>query len=173
MQGQGFVAFLFDTMLQEHFRSKTHMAEALGVQLRTLRRNFQNVEHAKGGRWAFEQLILYCCEKDISINEMYHRYLSENPVVESMILETGGEGMEAQGIMRWLFGYALEEIFGNDVRRMAFELRMGEDALKKALQYERQAESIVAFEALAKYCVKNDINIDSLLKHYPNDIHIT
>ena len=34
MENRGFIAYLFQTMLHEHFHTKAQMANALGVQLR-------------------------------------------------------------------------------------------------------------------------------------------
>ena len=54
MKGHGFIAYLFQTMLHEHFHTKAQMANALGVQLRTLQYNFKNFDNAKGGRYCQE-----------------------------------------------------------------------------------------------------------------------
>ena len=48
MENRGFIAYLFQTMLHEYFHTKAQMANALGVQLRTLRYNFKNLDRSKG-----------------------------------------------------------------------------------------------------------------------------
>ena len=67
MKGHGFIAYLFQTMLHEHFHTKAQMANALGVQLRTLQYNFKNFGNAKGGSVALQNLLLYCYENDFSV----------------------------------------------------------------------------------------------------------
>lgn len=67
MKGHGFIAYLFQTMLHEHFHTKAQMANALGVQLRTLQYNFKNFDNAKGGSVALQNLLLYCYENDFSV----------------------------------------------------------------------------------------------------------
>lgn len=74
MKGHGFIAYLFQTMLHEHFHTKAQMANALGVQLRTLQYNFKNFDNAKGGSVALQNLLLYCYENDFSVDEMYRHY---------------------------------------------------------------------------------------------------
>jgi hypothetical protein len=77
LSDKGFPAFLFRVLLEENFKTKTKMARELGVQLRTLQLNFQNMDEAKGGCLAFERAILYCCEQEIDIMALYHRYVCE------------------------------------------------------------------------------------------------
>ena len=74
MKGHGFIAYLFQTMLHEHFHTKAQMANALGVQLRTLQYNFKKFDNAKGGIVALQNLLLYCYENDFSVDEMYRHY---------------------------------------------------------------------------------------------------
>ena len=74
MKGHGFIAYLFQTMLHDHFHTKAQMANALGVQLRTLQYNFKNFDNAKGGSVALQNLLLYCYENDFSVDEMYRHY---------------------------------------------------------------------------------------------------
>ena len=74
MKGHGFIAYLFQTMLHEHFHTKAQMANALGVQLRTLQYNFKNFDNAKGGSVALQKMLLYCYENDFSVDEMYRHY---------------------------------------------------------------------------------------------------
>ena len=74
MKNHGFIAYLFQTMLHEHFHTKAQMANALGVQLRTLQYNFKNFDNAKGGSVALQNLLLYCYENDFSVDEMYRHY---------------------------------------------------------------------------------------------------
>ena len=59
MENRGFIAYLFQTMLHEHFHTKAQMANALGVQLRTLQYNFKNLDRSKGGCVALRSLLLY------------------------------------------------------------------------------------------------------------------
>ena len=74
MENRGFIVYLFQTMLHEHFHTKAQMANALGVQLRTLQYNFKNLDRSKGGCVALQSLLLYCYENDFSVDEMYRRY---------------------------------------------------------------------------------------------------
>ena len=74
MENRGFIAYLFQTMLHEHFHTKAQMANALGVQLRTLQYNFKNLDRSKGGCVALRSLLLYCYENDFSVDEIYQRY---------------------------------------------------------------------------------------------------
>lgn len=82
MSDKGFPAFLFQVLLEENFKTKTKMARELGVQLRTLQLNFQNMDGAKGGCLAFERAILYCCEHEIDIMDLYSRYIRERDGVK-------------------------------------------------------------------------------------------
>lgn len=74
MKNHGFIAYLFQTMLHEHFHTKVQMANALGVQLRTLQYNFKNFDNAKGGSVALQKMLRYCYENDFSVDEMYRHY---------------------------------------------------------------------------------------------------
>ena len=74
MKDKEFVAFIFRTMLSEHFHTKAAMARDLGIELRTLRLNFKKLESAKGASNAFERLVVYCCEHNIDILILYRRF---------------------------------------------------------------------------------------------------
>ena len=75
MEEKYFISFLFRTLLLEEFRSKRAMARKLGMSLRTLQENFQHLDCAKGGTVAFERLVFYCVEHNISLQNLYDRYL--------------------------------------------------------------------------------------------------
>ena len=92
MKGHGFIAYLFQTMLHEHFHTKALMANALGVQLRTLQYNFKNFDNAKGGSVALQNLLLYCYENDFSVDEMYRHYN-----VAALKEEFAGDGVGTSG----------------------------------------------------------------------------
>jgi len=51
------------------------MARKLGIPLRTLQENYQHLDSAKGGTVAFERLVFYCVEHNISLQDIYDRYL--------------------------------------------------------------------------------------------------
>ena len=93
MVKRGFIVFLFETMLNEHFFSKRRMAQYLGVELRTLQYNFKSIGLGKGGCVALSSLLVYCCENGISIDQLYRRYM------EQKMLEAGRshENYEARG----------------------------------------------------------------------------
>lgn len=74
MNEKDFISYLFRTLLAEEFGSKRAMARTLGIPLRTLQENFQHLDCAKGGTIAFERLILYCIEHEISVQNLYFRY---------------------------------------------------------------------------------------------------
>ena len=75
MEEKNFISFLFRTLLLEEFRSKRAMARKLGIPLRTLQENYQHLDSAKGGTVAFERLVFYCVEHNISLQDIYDRYL--------------------------------------------------------------------------------------------------
>ena len=77
MDDKKFIAFFFELMLREHFGTKSKMARELNLQLRTLQMNFQKLDRAKGGNLAFERLVIYCCEHDIDIQQMYNRFIGK------------------------------------------------------------------------------------------------
>lgn len=77
MKDCGFIVFLFETMLEEVFLTKTNMAEELGVHYRTLQANFQKLGRHKGGCVALQNLFLYCFRNGISVDTLYARYLNQ------------------------------------------------------------------------------------------------
>lgn len=89
----GFIAFLFETMLAEHFITKRKMASILGIELRTLQYNFKSVGLGKGGCVALPYLLVYCCENGISIDQLYRRYVEQ----ETLETERSHENYEARG----------------------------------------------------------------------------
>lgn len=74
MKDQGFIAFLFRYMLQNHFLTKKSMANALGITYRTLLNSFRHLGREKGGNVAFQHLIPYCLENGFSMDEIYREY---------------------------------------------------------------------------------------------------
>lgn len=85
MDEKEFVAFFMRFMLKEHFGNKRAMARALGMQLRTLQINFQNLDTAKGGIIAFEKLILYCCQNKIDLEPIYRKYIDSSTKDEAVV----------------------------------------------------------------------------------------
>lgn len=73
MTEKRFVAFMLRYMLKEHFGSKRAMARILNMELRTIQINFKNLDVAKGGIVAFERVVLFCCEHDINILDIYYK----------------------------------------------------------------------------------------------------
>lgn len=74
MDERGLVAFLFHTLLEEEFGSKTSMAEALEIPFRTIQWIFQHLKTAKGASTAYQKLICYCCEQDIDLSDLFRRF---------------------------------------------------------------------------------------------------
>lgn len=86
MDDRGLVAFLFRTLLEEEFGSKTSMAEALDVPFRTVQWIFQHLETAKGASTAFQRLIGYCYEQDINLADLFHRFKRRSQEEGEMVM---------------------------------------------------------------------------------------
>lgn len=162
----GFIAFLFETMLEEHFISKRKMAGVLGVELRTLQYNFKSVALGKGGCVALSFLLVYCCENGISIDQLYRRYMEQKTLEKERSHE---KIMKQEGILNWIYSYALKELFGSDLCNMALELRIGEGVIQRAMNQEKSTESMLLFERLMRYCMQHDISMDSILAKYSGE----
>ena len=93
MDERDLVAFLFRTLLEEEFDSKTGMAEALDVPFRTLQWIFQHLDTAKGSSKAYQRLIWYCCEQDIDLTDLFRRFKHRR-------LEEGGMNMGVRRVRR-------------------------------------------------------------------------
>lgn len=47
--------------------------------------------------------------------------------------------MRQEGILNWIYSYALKELFNSDLRSMALELRIGEGVIQRAMDQEKSA----------------------------------
>ena len=180
----GFIEFLFQTMLDEHFITKVNMAKSLNVTHRTIQYNFQKLENSKqkGGCIACQNLMLYCCQNNISIDRLYQRYLEttwnkkkhlNNPQYIDLRFNSAqfnnceeGIGMKKPGLLQWIYQYVLKKYMDSDVRSMAVELRLSESLLADALNNDDSMEYTLLFEQLLSYCARKGISIDSILKEY-------
>ena len=61
--------------------------------------------------------------------------------------------MNGDGILRWIYRYALENMFDSNLRAMALVLRVSERTLQKAFDNDNTAESLLVFEQLMEYCM--------------------
>lgn len=77
--------------------------------------------------------------------------------------------MRQEGILNWIYSYALNELFNSDLRSMALELRIGEGVIQRAMDQEKSAESMLLFEQLMRYCMQHDISMDSILAEYSGE----
>lgn len=77
--------------------------------------------------------------------------------------------MRQEGILNWIYSYALKELFNSDLRSMALELRIGEGVIQRAMDQEKSAESMLLFEQLMSYCMQHDISMDSILAEYSGE----
>ena len=161
MQDHGFIAFFFQTMLEERFLTKTGMARELDVCLRTLQYNFGRIGLGKGGCMALTNLLLYCYGNGISVDHLYRRY--QWSVREGAKGETN---MDHSGMLRWIYNYTLKEVFRSDARNMALELRVGENTLQRALEQDECPESLLLFEQLMHYCMTHNSSMDAFLAQY-------
>ena len=161
VQEHGFIIFFFQIMLDEYFISKKRMAQTLDVSLRTLQYNFKRIKLKKGGCMALTNLLLYCYENEISVDQIYRR---DQNLDRSSI--KGDGKMSHSGMMKWMYHYVLGEVFDSDVRNMAIELRVTEKTLQKALEQDNCAESMLLFEQLMHYCMEHSISMDAILALY-------
>ena len=74
--------------------------------------------------------------------------------------------MNGDGILRWIYRYALENMFDSNLRAMALVLRVSERTLQKAFDNDNTAESLLVFEQLMEYCMRNQISVDAIIAHY-------
>jgi len=93
MDERDLIAYLFCTLLEEEFDSKTSMAEALDVPIRTLQWVFQHLETSKGASTAYQRLIWYCYEQDIDLTDLFRRF-------KHIRREEGGMDMEVKHVRR-------------------------------------------------------------------------
>lgn len=183
-----FIAFFFQTMLDEEFKTKTNMAKLLDVTHRTLQYNFQKLgnEKQKGGCLACQNLLLYCCRNNISIDNLYHRFLSnqkgkekringvQHPLwqIDTFHISTKTYDkreeitLEKTGLLQWIYHQVLQSQMNSDIRSMAVELRLPESVLENALQNDNSMEYTLLFEQLLAYCARNGISVDAILREY-------
>ena len=74
--------------------------------------------------------------------------------------------MRYEGLLLWAYEYALNHHFGNDIHRMAKEVQLPEDRLRKAMRDETSAESMCLFEALMGYFHEHGLSMDAVLALY-------
>ena len=74
--------------------------------------------------------------------------------------------MNGDGILRWIYRYALENMFDSNLRAMSLVLRVSERTLQKAFDNDNTAESLLVFEQLMEYCMRNQISVDAIIAHY-------
>lgn len=74
--------------------------------------------------------------------------------------------MNSDGILRWIYRYALENMFDSNLRTMALVLQVSERTLQKAFDNDNTAESLLVFEQLMEYCMRNQISVDAIIAHY-------
>lgn len=74
MDNQNFIEYFLRVMNEKYFKSKRKMAAALGIEHRTLQKNFATIKYPKRASLAFQNLVLLCEEKGISIDELYMLY---------------------------------------------------------------------------------------------------
>ena len=96
MDERDLVAFLFRTLLEEVFVTKTRMAEALGIPFRTLQWIFQHLGMKKGGSLGFQRLIWYCCEKDVDVTVLFRRYKRRRKIKHQAKAAFSAFGAEAR-----------------------------------------------------------------------------
>lgn len=110
---------------------------------------------------ALTNLLLYCYENEISVDQIYRRYQN----LDRSSIKGDGK-MSHSGMMKWMYHYVLGEVFDSDVRNMAIELRVTEKTLQKALEQDNCAESMLLFEQLMHYCMEHSISMDAILALY-------
>ena len=57
-------------------------------------------------------------------------------------------------------------MFDSNLRAMALVLRVSERTLQKAFDNDNTAESLLVFEQLMEYCMRNQISVDAIIAHY-------
>lgn len=70
------IHYILQHMLNRHFKSKTNMAKALNVELRTIQKTFSQLERksSKGGSIVLEKILVYCAQNGISVDELMAAY---------------------------------------------------------------------------------------------------
>ena len=57
-------------------------------------------------------------------------------------------------------------MFDSNLRTMALVLQVSERTLQKAFDNDNTAESLLVFEQLMEYCMRNQISVDAIIAHY-------
>ena len=83
-----FIGYLYRYAWKDIFGSKRKMADGLEVDYRKLQRVFQKLDHQKGASLVTIFLFLYLCEKEVSINGIYDRYLFDLPKKGTLLWNT-------------------------------------------------------------------------------------
>lgn len=70
------IRYILRQMLDEHFKTKTRMAKALNVELRTIQKTFSQLEKnaSKGGSIVLEKNLVYCARNGVSVDELIAAY---------------------------------------------------------------------------------------------------
>ena len=78
------IHFILQYMLEQHFKTKTNMAKALNVELRTIQKTFSQLERnaSKEGSIVLEKILVYCAMNDISIDDLMAAYKRNSKRVE-------------------------------------------------------------------------------------------
>ena len=74
--------------------------------------------------------------------------------------------MNGEGILKWIYRDVLERVFDSNLRTMALVLQVSERTLQKAFDNDNTAESLLVFEQLMEYCMRNQISVDAIIAHY-------
>lgn len=74
LDNQKFIEFFLRVMHKSYFRSKRKMAAALKIEYRTLQKNFSTIDSPKRAFLAFQNLVLFCEDKEISVDLLYLFY---------------------------------------------------------------------------------------------------
>ena len=70
------IRYILQYMLSRYFMTKTRMAKALNVELRTIQKTFSQLEKnsSKGGSIVLEKVLVYCTQNGISVDEVMASY---------------------------------------------------------------------------------------------------
>lgn len=125
-----FVAFFLDTMLQNHFQTKSRMARTLGLTLRTVQTVYQKGSTQKGASLVFVNTICYCCSHGISVDAVYMQYTTfadKNRAITSQPLRptvefTNSTMEKAAAIWQRLWGYAKLFVFSASAKCCTIDL---------------------------------------------------
>ena len=71
-------------MLDQHFKTKTRMAKALNVELRTIQKTFSQMEKhtSKGGSIILEKILVCCAQNGISVDELMSEYKEKQKIIK-------------------------------------------------------------------------------------------